>query len=493
MSGRSVRFSRWGTVLAVLLAAALGGLAGSYATSKKGETVPVFTAVNTPQQGNQVSFADGFAPVVKQALPAVVNVSTSKVVRTQGGTNPFFSDPFFRQFFGGQSPNVPREQREHSLGSGVIFSPDGYIITNNHVVSGANDVKVLLGDKREFQAKVVGTDAKTDIAVLKIQATGLPVLPFGDSSKMQPGDFVLAIGNPFGLNQTVTMGIVSAIGRGGLGIEDIEDFIQTDASINPGNSGGALVNEQGQLIGINTAILSGEGGGNQGIGFAIPINMARHVMDQILKNGRVIRAWMGVVIQPVTPDIGKAFGLSEARGALIADIDPKGPAAKTGLQKGDVVLAVNNDKIQDSRDLQLKIAEMAPGTKVTLQVFRNGSTLEVPLTLGEMPASTGKGEAGSSEGETTLRGVSVENLTPDILQQLQLPPQNKGVVVDWVDGSSPAADAGLQRGDVIEQINRQPVTNVTQFQRLAASAAKNAVVLLINRGGTTTFLVVHPE
>ncbi len=432
---------------------------------------------------------DGFSAIVKEDLPAVVNVSSSKMVRSDQVSSPS-SDPFFQQFFGRGQNTPPREEREHSLGSGVIVSPDGYILTNNHVVDKADDVKVMLGDNRQFKAKIVGTDPKTDIAVLKVDATNLPVLSFGDSSKMAVGDIVLAIGNPFGLNQTVTMGIVSATGRGGLGIEDYEDFIQTDAAINPGNSGGALINVDGQVIGINTAILSG-GGGNQGIGFAIPINMARQVMDQILEHGHVIRAYLGVMIQPVTPDIAKSFGLSGANGALVGDVTSDSPAEKAGVHTGDVIVDLNGTPVSTSRSLQLEVAMMKPGTEVTLGIMRNGAMMKLPVTLAEMP--TQQGAASNQEGASTdaLDGVGVDELTPDIAQQLQLPPTTHGVVVTGVDPSSAAAEAGLRRGDVIEQVNRAPTPNIAAFESQMQRAGNGQVLLLVNRGGSTMFMVVQ--
>jgi serine protease Do len=470
-------------------------MAGSLVAARSAGRINLSVAPSTVRGDARTEMFHGFAPVVKKALPAVVNVSTSKLVKTGGGQNPFFSDPFFRQFFGQNSPfgsNVPQEQREHSLGSGVVISPDGYILTNNHVVDGATDVKVLFGDKREMKARIVGTDKKTDIAVLKVDATNLATLPIGDSSKMEPGDIVLAIGNPFGLNQTVTMGIVSAIGRGGLGIEDYEDFIQTDAAINPGNSGGALIDENGNLIGINTAILSGGGGGNEGVGFAIPINMARNVMDQILKYGKVTRAWLGVSIQPVTPEIAKAFNLQEDYGALVGDVEPDSPASRSGLQKGDIILDVNGEKIADSRALQLKIGMMKPDTEATLKVFRNGVTKDISVKLGEQK---GNSSASNNNGESTdvMRGISVDNLSPDVLQQLRLPSDTKGVVITDVDPAGPGADAQLQRGDVIEEVNRKPVNSVSEFQSAMRAADNQPVLLLINRSGSTVFVVVNAK
>jgi serine protease Do len=416
------------------------------------------------------------------------------MVRTQGESplSPLFSDPFFRQFFGGQ-PNVPREQREHSLGSGVIVSPQGYVLTNNHVVEGATDVRVSLPDKRELKARIIGRDSKTDVAVLKVEAKDLQVLPFGDSSKMYPGNFVLAIGNPFGLSHTVTMGIVSATGRGNLDIEDYEDFIQTDAAINPGNSGGALINVRGELIGINTAILSGGGGGNQGIGFAIPINMARQVMDQIMRNGKVIRGYLGVLIQEVTPAMAKAFGLSEPRGALVGDVTAGGPAARAGIQKGDIILDLDGKPVTDERQLKLDIAVIKPGTSVRLKVFRNGAEVEIPVTLGELPSKPEE-QAGQAAGSrSALDGIMVDTVTPEVARDLQLPPGTRGVVVTRVREGGRAAEAGIRRDDVIQQINHKPVTNVTEFNRAVREADNQPVLLLINRGGNTMFLVVQPQ
>jgi serine protease Do len=438
----------------------------------------------------------GYSSVVKRVLPAVVNISTSKVVKTEVGMNgPQGLDPFFRQFFGedfGRHFQVPKERRERALGSGVIVSPEGYILTNNHVVDGATEVAVTLHDKREVKARVIGADPRTDIAVLKIDAANLPSVTLGDSSKVQVGDVVLAMGNPFGIGQTVTMGIVSAMGRGGLGIEEVEDFIQTDAPINPGNSGGALIDDEGHLVGINTAILSGNSGGNQGIGFAIPINMARHDMDQIVEHGKVERAYLGILPQDVTPAIAKAFNVNGTQGALVGDITPDSPASRSNLQKGDIILSLNGDPIADANQLRLKIGMMAPDASVNLKVLRNGKTEQVVVKLGEFPSKQERASVNSKEhSDSALEGVTVENVTPEVASQLKLSPATKGVVVDEVSPSSRAADAGLQPGDVIQEANHHAVKSVSEFRSAVGDRSKDdPVLLLVNREGNTLFLTV---
>jgi serine protease Do len=496
------------SVALVSLAAALaigGGLAWLIASS--GHTVlgagsPVTLRIAGNAAAGPVNLNEGFAPMLEPLLPAVVNISTSKVVKSQkgGGENPLFNDPFFRQFFGNpfgdgeQQP--PREQREHSLGSGVIVNPDGYILTNNHVVDGASDVQVTLSDKRQLKAKIVGTDPRTDIAVLKIPTSGLATVTLGDSAKAKVGDIVLAIGDPFGIGETVTMGIVSATGRRDLrleGPEGYEDFIQTDASINPGNSGGALVNTRGELIGINTAIISNGGGGNQGIGFAVPVNMARTVMEQILKTGKVTRGYLGVSIQAITPDLAKAFNLPSAEGALVGDVSPDSPGAKAGLQKGDVITSLNGQKIADYTDLRLRISQTAPGTKINIDVYRNGQKQQMNATLGEFPEKAQTAEKSEPGEAPTLEGVQVENLTSEITQQLNLPAGTRGVVITRVDPDSAAAETGLQRGDVIQEVNRKPVNSVEQFRAAVRGAANQPLLLLINRGGSSSYVVISPK
>ena len=439
------------------------------------------------------NFTNGFASVLKPALPAVVNIHTSKVVKQRQTQLPFFNDPMFRQFFGDQLGNEePRAQREHSLGSGVIVTPDGTILTNNHVIDGATDIKVDLSDKREFQAKLVGTDAKTDIAVLKINATDLPTLPIGDSSRLQVGDVVFAIGEPYGLGGTATMGIVSATGRalGGV-IETYEDFIQTDAAINPGNSGGAMIDLHGDLIGINTAILAENGGGNQGIGFAIPINMARAVMDQIVSHGKVVRGYLGLYPQDVTPALAKQFGLTQPSGALVGEVEPNTPAARAGLKRGDVIVSMNGKAVTSANDLRLRVSETAPGTSVKLEISREGKTQDVNVALGELPEKAEK--SGSEEnGGSGLEGVEVQPLSPDLAEQLQVPAGTRGVVVTSVDPASPAASS-LEKGDVIQEVNHKPVASIEQFRQAVSAAGKGSVLLLVSSQGVTHYVVIESQ
>jgi serine protease Do len=478
-------------VVALVLALALGGAAVA--------GVPGLTDKNPPATLKLADVNEGparvtFAPIVKKTLPAVVNISSSKVVKTPRGNGQMPMDQLFQQFFGdnGGRFSVPKERREQSLGSGVIVSPEGYILTNNHVVDGATDVRVTLGDKREFKARIVGTDAKTDVAVLKIDATSLPVMTIGDSSKVQIGDTALAMGNPFGVGQTVTSGIISAMGRSlGGSIEEYEDFIQTDAPINPGNSGGALINDRGELIGINTAIVTGGGSseGSHGVGFAVPVNLARSVMDQILKNGKVTRAYLGVMVQEVTPAIAKSFGASGLSGALVGDVSPDGPALKAGLEKGDIILDVNGKPVADNNSLRNNISMMEPGAIVKVHVLRNGSERDLTVKLAEYPAKEEQAKLEKSGDDGTAQGISVEDLDAQLRHQAGVPAGTTGVVVTDVSPSSPAATAGLRPGDVIQEVNRKPVTNASEFKQ-AMSKAGDEPVLLVNRHGATMFLAV---
>jgi len=401
-------------------------------------------------------------------------------------------DPFFRQFFGQEGNgryNMPRDSREKALGSGVIVSPEGYVLTNNHVVDGATDVRVTLSDKREFQARVVGADPKTDVAVLKIDAKNLTPITIGDSSKVQVGDVALAIGNPFGVGQTVTKGIISATGRGNLGIEDYEDFLQTDAPINPGNSGGALINDRGELVGINTAILSHGSGGSQGIGFAVPANLARQVMDQVLKNGHVTRAYLGIYPQDVTPRMAKAFGEKDSQGIVVGDVSPNSPAKEAGIQRGDIILKVNGKPVTDSNQLRMSISMMQPGSELKLKILRDGTERDATLKLAEMPKESAKADSNDDQGggSKALEGVEVSGLDSRTARQLGIPERTKGVVVTDIDPASKLADSGLQKGDVIQEVNHQPVTSVSEFQSAVRKAGSDPL-FLVNREGRTLFI-----
>jgi Do/DeqQ family serine protease len=492
----SFHIRRTTAVLVLVIAALAGGLIATVSATR--HTPINVTTAHAASAAEQAPFGT-FAPMVKHVMPAVVNISSTRTVKTQrGAPGGMFDDPFFQRFFGGRMPQMPRERRSQSLGSGVIVSPDGYILTNNHVVEDASQVKVSFSDKREFPAKVIGTDKDTDVAVIKIDQQNLPVLPLSDSSHAQVGDVVLAIGNPFGIGQTVTMGIISATGRSmGGNIERFEDFIQTDASINPGNSGGALVNTHGELVGINTAILAGDTGGNQGIGFAIPVNLARNVMDQIRKSGKVTRGFIGILPQELTPEMARAFGKADLRGVAIATVEPNTPAAKSGLQVGDVITAVNSNPVSDVNAFRLQVAGMAPGTNVNLKVYRNGSYKDVALTLAELKAQTaenGEGPGNSLPGsgeKGAMQGVSVQALNSDLRQQLQIPEGTKGVIITDIDEDAPAAQAGLRQGDVIEQVNRKPVTTVQQFNAAVKQGnGGESTLLLVKRGQGTVFMVI---
>jgi serine protease Do len=504
MESRVLKVRHWVATVVVLVALAGGALLSQGFKNWTGHTV--FGAPGTPiaitQNALPVSlgnFANGFSAVLKPALPAVVNISSSKVVKPgRNQQSPIFNDPMFRQFFGDQfGQGQVHPMREQSLGSGVIVTSDGTILTNNHVVEGATDIKVFLSDKREFQAKVIGTDPKTDIAVLKIDATRLPTLPLGDSNQLQVGDLIFAIGDPFGVGETATMGIVSATGRGGFGIENYENFIQTDAAINPGNSGGAMIDIHGNLVGINTAILSHGGnggeGGNEGVGFAIPVSMAKPVMDQILTHGKVVRGYLGIHIQEVTPELARAFGLKQGGGVLVGDVAPNTPAANAGLKKGDVILQLNGEAVDAPNQLQVQIAQFAPGTNVKLQIWRNGGTQDVSLKLAELDEHDDKQVSADATGATLLEGIQVQDLTSDIAQQLSLPAGTRGVVVSSVDPSSPAAASGLSQGDVIQEVNHKSISSTSDYQQAMAGANKQPVLLLVNNRGVTRYVVVEPQ
>lgn len=499
MSESSSPRRRIGAMKSTLAVALLGGCAGALVTQNfSPSSVPVsITPVHAAVESALPT--GGFAPVLRRVTPAVVNISSSKLVKAsmRGSGNQRAMPalpPGLRDLFGFGGPEMePRDRRESSLGSGVIVDQqNGYVLTNNHVVEGATTVKVALPDRREFDAKIVGRDPQTDVAVLKISGGRLPVVPLGDSSKVQVGDLALAVGNPFGLGQTVTMGIIGATGRSGLGIENYEDFIQTDAAINPGNSGGALVNTNGELVAINTAILSGSGG-NQGVGFAIPINMVREVMDQLVKNGKVTRGYMGVQVQTVTPTIARSFRLADnTDGVVISNVEQGDPADRAGIKVGDVVTAINGQSVADQNQFRLRVSRSAPGSTLKFTVVREGKSQEIPVTLATFPRQPGDrddSEDGAAK-KGSLEGISVEPLSAQAARQLGLPARTQGVVVSDVDEASAAAQAGLREGDVIQSVNRRPVTTVAEFES-AMRQAGNSALLLVNRGGATRFVAIE--
>ena len=436
-----------------------------------------------------------YEQIVQTTTPAIVCIRTEHVLKTE--QSPLFMDPSLREFFGDLFPQIPREQRQHSLGSGVIFDPNGYIVTNNHVIDHASSVEVMLTNKRVYKARVVGSDPDMDIAVLKIDARDLPTVPLGDSSTLHPGDTVMAFGNPFGLNFTVTRGTVSALGRSQFRIEPLQDFIQTDAAINPGNSGGALVDVKGQMVGINTAILSGNAGpggegGFMGIGFAIPINMAKRSMKSLVKTGKVTRGYLGVSVGPLSPELAKEFKVSDTCGALVQDVTRGGPADKAGLKPGDVIRKYDGRTVSESDELLAMVGSTNPGATVPLEILRNGEPLTLEVTLDQRPSDLGYTPGQHrTPSAGPLRGISVKNLTPSLRKQLEIPPDVNGVVVVDVDPDCPTANY-LGQGDVILSVNHHPVNSVADFNNLAAEAKGQALLRVVHQG-ETLFVVISPE
>ena len=462
---------------------------------------PPHLSVNEQPVRRDQGLGPSFAPVVRKVAPSVVRVTT--LVKAHMTASPGMGPdadlpnmPFFRRFFGDEfqwnAPNRPmRMPPQHGEGSGVIVSKDGSILTNNDVVDNADEVKVYLSDGREFTARVVGKDPKSDMAVIKVSAANLPAIEIADSDKVEVGDLVLAIGNPFGIGQTVTMGMVSAKGRAPLGL-DYEDFIQTDAAINPGNSGGALVDAEGRLIGINTAILS-RSGGNQGIGFAIPVNLAREVMVSLVSHGRVIRGFLGVTIQDITPALAREFKLHDQQGALVADVSPDSPAARAGMRSGDVILEFGSKKVTDSRHLKLQVAETAPGESVALKLLRSGEPQTVQVKVGELPGeqrlARASHEPESGKGDV-LQGVGVTDLSSQNRQEAGIPQKIQGALVTSVEADSPAAEAGLKPGDVILEINRQKVNGAADAVKLTENPKDRVTLVRVWSGGASRYVVV---
>jgi Do/DeqQ family serine protease len=456
---------------------------------------PSLPPPSTPPVTTSTGIQTSYASIVNQVSPAVVTIRTEARVRAPRQF-PFMDDPFLRRFFGIPGPQSP-ELLRRGLGSGVIISTDGYILTNFHVIDGAEEIEISLKDRRTAAAKVIGTDAPSDLAVLKIDEANLSALALADSDKVQVGDVVLAVGNPLGIGQTVTMGIISAKGRStGLSNGSFEDFLQTDAPINQGNSGGALISSSGDLIGINSQILS-PSGGSIGIGFAIPSNMAREVFDQLVKGGKVRRGHLGIVVQLVTEDIARSLGLQNVRGVIVSQVDAGGAAARAGLQRGDVILALNGNTVTDPNTFRNNIASTPPGSTVSIRILRDGNEQELRATLGELvpeqrtAQSTDDNTSASPESNSGALGLAVQPLTLSVAQQLGISADSQGLVVLQVDPSGPAADAGIQRGDVIEQANQQPLRSVADLRTAIERSGEKPLLLLVNHRGTSLFVTIR--
>ena len=475
-TGMNDFMKRWLLVMSffsIFIAGPAYSSAGDLSISR--ESIDILTKIN-----------QATAEIVEAVRPTVVNISTKRTIKVQENASPLLEDPFFRQFFGDRL-RTPKERKTASLGSGVIVASDGYILTSNHVIQGAEEIKVTLYDKREYKGKIVAGDAMTDIGVIKIEADHLAAIKWGDSGKLRVGENVFAIGSPYGLSQTVTMGIVSAVGRANVGIADYEDFIQSDAAINPGNSGGAMVNVRGELVGINTAIFS-TSGGYQGIGFAVPTNMAKSVMDSLISKGKVIRGWLGVTIQSLTPELVKQLDLKEEKGVLVGDVVEGSPAETAGLLRGDVIISFDGRKIEDPNQLRNMVANIEPGKDVETHIVRENKTEIKKVTIGEVPSVLQK--SAKAEYDNLLKGVIAQELTPEFYSKLNLPAKLKGVVVTDIDQESAAA-AILIQGDVIQEINKQRITGMKEYERVVSMIKPGKdILLVIYRGGSSIFLTL---
>lgn len=452
-----------------------------------GLTVPVSAPAATkplPKASSQ-DLQHQVKSTANKVIPAVVSIASTVMVRDQAFGDEALPFGLFKE---------PPTRRQYGQGSGVIVAPDGYIITNNHVVADAVDVEVVLADRRQYKGRVIATDPKTDVAVVKIQATKLPTVSWGDSSQLDVGDFVLAIGNPLGLSRTVTFGIVSAVGRADVGVADFEDFIQTDAPINPGNSGGALVNVHGELVGINTAIASPTGG-SVGVGFAIPSNMARAAMQSLIKTGRVVRGFLGAYTQDVSPPLGKIFHLPDVKGAIVTDVQSKGSAERAGLKRGDVVVRFDGGDVMDSGHLRNLVAQSSIGSKHRVDLIREGKVYQAELVIQEAPRERTKKIQTASTASTVhpLAGVVFDDVTPPLARQMDLP-VNSGVVVTDIEEGSLAEASGLQPGDVVLELNRQYVPNFSTLQRLADPLKPtDLALLLVNRQSNVMYIPIQGE
>lgn len=464
-------------------------------------SVPIARPVATaPQPALPGGSGQTFVDIAKAVKPAVVNIyATKNTGRSEGPHATPFEDPFFRRFFGDELlrkfEQQPKDRKERGLGSGVIVESNGLIITNNHVVGKADEIRVTLSDKREFKAKLIGTDPKTDIAVVRIDATGLPTVPWADSDRLEVGEFVLAVGNPFGLTQTVTLGIVSALGRAA-GIAEYEDFIQTDAAINPGNSGGPLVNVRGELVGINTAIFS-QSGGNMGIGFAVPSNMAQSIMGQLVQTGKVVRGWLGVSIQDLTPELASQFGISDTKGVLVSDVMDDSPAKKAGFERADVIVEYDGKPMDSPAHLRNAVAQTSVGKKVAVKIIRDKKPKTIDLTIAEQPktmSQSGDEDSGESATPTgVLSGLDVRDLTEEFASRYGLKSSERGVVVVRVKPGTLAEEVGVREGDLIMEVNREAVTSVRAYEKVAGKLPKDhPVLLLLKRQKNTLYLTLRP-
>jgi len=488
-----------GMMIGFVVASDLGWLPTGHAVPDAPSAPIARPIATTPQPILSGGGGQTFVEIAKTVKPAVVNIYATKSGRSDGPHAMPFDDPFFRRFFGDEFfrrfEQQPRERKERGLGSGVIVESSGLIITNNHVVGKADEIRVTLSDKREFKAKLIGTDPKTDIAVVRIEATGLPTMSWADSDKLEVGEFVLAVGNPFGLTQTVTLGIVSALGRAA-GIAEYEDFIQTDAAINPGNSGGALVNVQGELVGINTAIFS-QSGGNMGIGFAVPSNMAQSIMAQLVQTGKVVRGWLGVSIQELTPELASQFGIGDTKGVLVSDVMDDSPAKKAGFERADVIVQYDGKSMDSPTHLRNAVAQTPVGKKVTVKIIRDKKPKTIELAIAEQPKSmTQSGEEDSGDSATptgVLSDLEVRELNEELASRYGLKSSEHGVVVVRVRPGSSAEELGVREGDIVVEVNRQAVTSIKVYERIAGKLPKDqAVLLLLKRQGRTIYLTIRP-
>jgi serine protease Do len=501
------RMGRWrtplgrtaGVSLLIAALAAFGGMSHAHAAqAAETHSAQVAARVAPVKSGSLEDTQAAIANVATRVSPSVVTITTTRTqaAGAQGGQEDLFNNPFFRQFFGnpGRMPTPSQPDMEMGMGSGVIVSPNGYILTNNHIVEDASQLQVELSNGQRYSAQVVGRDPPSDLALLHIDASGLPAIRFGDSSRLRVGDIVLAVGNPFGVGETVTMGIVSAMGRNNVGITEYDDFIQTDASINPGNSGGALVNLQGELIGINTAILS-RTGGSQGVGFAIPSTLARTVMTGLREHGRVVRGWLGVGIQDLTPELARGLSLNETtHGALVSEVEPNTPAAEAGLQPGDVIVSLDGSEMHDAGQLRTAVAALGTGSTARLGVLRDGRPITLTAQIGERPeqqVSSGERELPQQPNEVTgsskLSGVTVAPATSEQLERAGASPQDSGMIVTSVAPSSLAAMAGLRPGDVIIEVNSSRVGSTQDFLK-SSRDAQGEVMVRVLRGGHPLYL-----